>query len=433
VSVVVVGVHERDVPLGLLEQVSVADADLAKALRRLCDSPHLSEAVIVSTCMRTEVYAVVERFHDGVSDIEEFFESRAASNAPAGPDGGADPYAGTLSDHLYVAFDDMAAAHLFEVAAGIDSAVLGEGEVLRQVRHAAERARSEKVAGPVLGRMFRHALEAGKRARAETSIARGITSLSHAAVALATERLGGSLGGQHVLVVGAGEMGSGMSRALSRSAVPARLVVASRTRARALEIAGRLGGEAVDLATLRRAVAEADVLLTSTASPRVLFEAADVAQVMAARAGRPLLVVDAAVPRDVDPAVGAIEGVTLLDMDDIRGFAETQMAGRAGEVERVREIIGEELERFRAANAARTAVPVISALRAHAESLRLAELERHAAKLEALDPAAKDAVEAATRAIVSKLLHEPTVRLRDSAGTARGDRLSEALRALFDL
>jgi glutamyl-tRNA reductase len=173
--------------------------------------------------------------------------------------------------------------------------------------------------------------------------------------------------------------------------------------------------------------------LTSTASPRVLFEAADVAQVMAARAGRPLLVVDAAVPRDVDPAVGAIEGVTLLDMDDIRGFAETQMAGRAGEVERVREIIGEELERFRAANAARTAVPVISALRAHAESLRLAELERHAAKLEALDPAAKDAVEAATRAIVSKLLHEPTVRLRDSAGTARGDRLSEALRALFDL
>jgi glutamyl-tRNA reductase len=432
VPVVVVGLHERDVPLGLLEQVSVPDSDLAKALRRLCDSPHLSEAVILSTCMRTEVYAVVERFHDGVGDIEEFFESRAGSNPPAGPEAG-DTYARTLSEHLYVAYDDMAAAHLFEVAAGIDSAVLGEGEVLRQVRHAAERARSEKVAGPLLGRMFRHALEVGKRSRAETSIARGITSLSHAAVALATEQLGGSLGGQNVLVVGAGDMGSGMSRALTRSSAPARLVVASRTRARALEIAGRLGGEAVDLASLRRAVAEADVLLTSTASPRVLFEAADVARVMAARAGRPLLVVDAAVPRDVDPAVGSIEGVTLLDMDDIRGFAETQMAGRAAEVERVREIIAEELERFRAANAARSAVPVISALRAQAESLRVAELEHHAAKLDALDPAAREAVDAATRAIVSKLLHEPTVRLKDSAGTERGERLSEALRVLFDL
>jgi glutamyl-tRNA reductase len=432
VPVVVVGLHERDVPLGLLEQVSVSEADLAKALRRLCDSPHLSEAVIVSTCMRTEVYAVVERFHDGIGDIEEFFETRADANAPAGPET-AGTYSGSLSEHLYVAYDDLAAAHLFEVAAGIDSAVLGEGEVLRQVRHAAERARTEKVAGPVLGRMFRHALEVGKRARAETSIARGITSLSHAAVALATEQLGGSLGGRHVLVVGAGEMGSGMSRALSRAAAPARLVVASRTRARALEIAGRLGGEAVDLASLRRAVAEADVLLTSTASSRVLFEAADVARVMASRAGRPLLVVDAAVPRDVDPAVGAIEGVTLLDMEDIRGFAETQMAGRAAEVERVQGIIAEELERYRAANAARRAVPVISALRARAESLRLAEVERHAAKLEALDPAARDAVEAATRAVVSKLLHEPTVLLKDSAGTARGERLSEALRALFDL
>jgi glutamyl-tRNA reductase len=430
---VVVGLHERDVPLGLLERVTVPDSDLAKALHGLCDSPHLSEAVIVSTCMRTEVYAVVERFHDGVGDIEEFFENRAGSYIASGSEVGGDPYSGTLSEHLYVAFDDMAASHLFEVAAGIDSAVLGEGEVLRQVRHAAERARVEMVSGPVLGRMFRHALEVGKRARSETSIARGITSLSHAAVALATEQLGGSLGGQHVLVVGAGEMGSGMSRALSRSTAPARLVIASRTRASALEISGRLGGEAVDLASLRRAVAEADVLLTSTASPRVLFEAADVAHVMATRGGRPLLVVDAAVPRDVDPAVGAIEGVTLLDMEDIRGFAETQMAGRATEVARVREIVADELERFRAASAARSAVPVISALRSHAESLRRAELDRHASKLGALDPGTRAAVEAATRAIISKLLHEPTVRLRDSAGTARGERLAEALRALFDI
>lgn len=481
-SVVVVGVHERDVPLEVLERVTIPPGDLAKALRRLCDSPHLSEAVVVSTCLRTEVYAVVERFHDGVADIEAFFESRAGSggvlppardsaggaddagsgreDAMARPDsppggrvpggplvtaavlspghldrrGGPGPYgAGGVVDGLYCAIDDAAAEHLFEVAAGIDSAVLGEGEILRQVRQSLESARSGRAAGPVLERMFRHAVEVGKRARSETAIARGITSLSHAAVALAAETLGGSLAGRRVLVVGAGEMGAGMISAIERLPVPPSLVVASRTRARAEEAALRIGGETVDLDGVRRVLAEIDVLFTSTAAAGVIFDEADVAPAVAERGGRPLLVVDAAVPRDVDTAVGSLEGVTLLDMDNIRGWAERQMAGRAGEIERVRSIVGEELERYRAASAARYAAPVVSSLHELGEALRNEELERHRNRLGSLDDAQRAAVEALTKGIVAKLLHEPTVRLKDAAGTPRGERLAESLRALFDL
>jgi glutamyl-tRNA reductase len=441
VAVVVVGVHERDVPLDVLERVAVSDLDLGKALKSLCDSPHLAEAVVLSTCLRTEVYAVVERFHDGVADIEAFFESRAGlrwSAGVAGPDGSTVPpregtTPGAAAGGLYCLFDDAAAAHLFEVAAGLDSAVLGEGEVLRQVRHAHERARAEHTAGPVLGRLFRHAVEIGKRARSETDIARGVTSLSHAAVALAAEELGGSLEGRRVLVVGAGEMGSGMVTALERMSAPPELVVANRSRARAQEIARRLDGEVVDLDNVSRVLAGCDVLLTCTAAPSVLFEPADVAPLMGERPERPLLVVDAALPRDVDPAVGALEGVTLRDMDDLRAFAERQMAGRLAEVERVRAVLAREMERYRADSAARNAVPVISSLRTLGESVRNEELARHAGRLGTLDEEQRAAVEALTRGIVAKLLHEPTVRLKDAAGSPRGERLGEALRALFDL
>ncbi len=203
VPVVVVGLNERDAPLELLERLTVPDRELPKALARLGDSPHASEAVILSTCLRTEVYAVVDRFHDGVADIEAFFASLGASS----------DLSGELSERLVLAFDDAAAEHLFEVAAGIDSAVLGEGEILRQVRRAEEIARAERACGPVLGGLFRHAVLAGKRARAETAIARGVTSLAHVAVNLAARHCGG-LSGRQVVVLGAGEMGAGIVAAL---------------------------------------------------------------------------------------------------------------------------------------------------------------------------------------------------------------------------
>jgi glutamyl-tRNA reductase len=419
--VVVVGLNRRTVPLDMLERMTVSDAGLPKALRDLTDCAHVSEAVLLSTCMRTEVYAVVEPFHRGVSDIRGFL-ARLGSSPPE-----------DFADDLYSYFDEGAAAHLFEVAAGIDSPVLGEGEILGQVRHAWERAWEEAAAGPTLSHLFRHAVEVGKRARSETAIARGITSLSQAAVALVRERLGGSLDGYDVLMVGAGEVGEGIAAALAASVRARRVVVANRTRDRAVELAGRVSGEPVELGALSEALADADVVLTSTASPSILLEASDVAPVLARRRGRPLLIMDVAVPRDVDPGVGRLPGVTLLDMDDLRSFAESGLAGRRGEVAGVRALIAEELERYLDITAARGVAPLVAALRARAEDVRTNELDRYRSRLDGLDPRQRDAVEALTKGILGKLLHEPTVKLKEAARTPRAAQLGGALRSLFEL
>lgn len=418
-SVVVVGLNQRTVPLGVLERMRVDDAALPKALQRLTDRENLSEVVVVSTCARTEVYAVAERFHGAIGEVRDWL-AELGSTPPE-----------DFADHLYSYYEDSAVTHLFQVAAGLDSAVLGEGEVLAQVRRAWEGAREEGTAGPVLSGLFRHAVEVGKRARTETGIGRGITSVSQAAVALVGDRLGGSLEGRRALVLGAGEMGEGMAVALGAS--PAQVLVANRTRSRAAQLAERVGGTAVELEELVPALAEVDVLLASTGAPRFLLGADDLAAVMAARAGRPLLVVDVAVPRDVDPAVAGLPGVTLLDMDDLQAFAQAGMAERRREVGRVRAIIAEETERYLGVTAARGVAPVVAGLRDRAEALRRAELDRYRSRLAGLDTRERQAVEALTRQLVAKLLHEPTVRLKDAAGSPRGERLGEALRTLFDL
>jgi glutamyl-tRNA reductase len=447
-SVVVVGLHERDTPLELLEMVAVSEADMPKALAALRASPHLAEVVVLSTCLRTEVYAVVERFHDGLADIESFFEARsngaigvdhplatlsAAPGVPAVPVRGEPERASGGTTRLYCSIDDEAAAHLFAVAAGINSAVLGEGEVLRQVRQALDIARAENVAGPVLEGMFRHAVEVGKRARTETSIARGITSLSQAAVALAAGERDGTLARCHALVVGAGEMGAGVARSLERLPEPPAVTVASRSRSRADKVAGEVGSDAIDMAALGESLAGTDMLFTCTTAPGLVLTAADVELLMAGRPERPLTIVDLAVPRDVEPAASTVPGVSLLDMNDISTYAEQQIGARAAEIEAVRKIVAEELARYRSVSAARTAAPLVSALRARAEAVRRAEIERRGRLVGSLDEAGQAELEAMTKAIVAKLLHDPTAILKESAGTPRGERLAEALRALFDL
>jgi len=424
VAVVAVGINERDVSLDVFEQIAIAERDLPKALRLLCDSEHISEAVVLSTCLRTEVYAVVERFHDGLADIESFFGSLG------GDMGGGLP---ALAEVLSCWIDDAAVSHLFEVAAGIDSPVLGEGEVLRQVKSAAELARREQAADRVLVPLFRHAVEAGKRVRTETAIAQGTTSIAHAAVALAAGRLEGGLAGRSVLVIGAGEMGAGFSKALALAPGPARVVVANRSAERATALAAKSGAAAVGLAKLDEELGRADVVLTSTAAPDLVLDAARVGRTMQQRPGRSLLVVDVAVPRDVDPAVADIDGVSLLDVEDVRRFAEAQMSTRRAEIPAVRAMLDEELERYRASATARSAAPVVAALRNRAEAIRRAELDRQRARLDTLGPEAREMVELVTQRTVAKLLHEPTVRLKDAAGSPRGERLAEALRSLFDL
>jgi glutamyl-tRNA reductase len=417
VSVVVIGLNHKTVSLDLLERMTIGEARLPKALHDLISRANLSEAVVLSTCNRTEVYAVAERFHGAYQDIRNFL-CEIAFLPPE-----------EFSDHLYAHYDTDAVSHLFAVTAGLDSAVLGESEIQGQVKEAWELARAEGAAGPALNLLFRHAVEAGKRARTETGIGRNTTSVSQAAVAMAAENLG-SLAGRRVLVLGAGEMGEGMAVALAGAGVDEVLVV-NRTWAKAGEVARRVGGRAVRMSDLPAAMADVDVLLTSTGATSIMVEHTDLAPVMAARAARPLLIVDIAVPRDVDPAAADLPGVTLLDMDDLRSFADAGTRARRSEVGKVESVLGEELERYLGATSAREVAPMIVTLRDRAEEVRRAELDRYRNRLDGLDERQLEAVDALTRSLLAKLLHEPTLALKDAAGTPRGDRLVAALRELF--
>ena len=418
-SVVVVGLNHRTVPLPVLERMTVTSSRLPKALHDLRGRRHLAEAVLLSTCARTEIYVVADKFHGALQSVRDFLAEHSFS-APE-----------EFGDHLYDFYGEAAVQHLFRVASGIDSAVLGEGEILGQVGRAAETARAEGTCGSALSSLFRHAVLVGKRARSETAIARGVTSVSQAAVALA-ERTLGSLAGRSVLVLGAGDSGEGMAQALKENG-GASVRVANRTARKAAEVAYRVGGVPVAVGDLGQHLAEVDVLLTSTSSDEYVLTPDDLHAVMDEREGRPILVVDVAVPRDVDPGGGAIDGVTLLDMSDITTFARSGRDARAGEVLSVEAIVQEEVARYRAATASREVAPLVTSLHERAEAVRLAELDRFRTRLAGMDEKDRAAVEALTRGIVAKLLHEPTVGLKNAAGTAGGDRLSDAVRTLFDL
>ena len=418
-SVVVIGLNHRTMPLDLFERVTVDGARLPKALHDLSSREHLGEVVVLSTCNRTEVYALAERFHGAYSDVRRFF----ADLAYTAPD--------EFSDHFYVHYDNEAVEHLFKVAAGLDSTVLGEAEILGQVRRAWEFAGEEQASGPVLNLLFRHALETGKRARTETDIARGTASVSHAAVEMAAENLG-SLEGARVLILGAGEMAEGMITALQAAGV-VEVLVANRTWRKARTLADRVGGEAVRFADLPAALTSVDLLLTSTGSAVPVVEHDDFAPIMEARHGRPLLIVDIAVPRDVEPSVRSLPGVTLLDMDDLRRFAQVGLDRRSHEMTAVRQIIDEELARYLSASSARSAAPIVKSLHQWADLIRANELARFDARLDGLDQRQREAVEALAHGLVNKLLHRPTVTLKEHAGSATGDRLADAMRQLYDL
>ncbi len=417
-SVIVVGLNHRTAPVELRERVAVPSSRMVKALHDLSGREHLAEVVLLSTCNRTEIYARSTKFHSAVSDVLEFLSEQ----------GSAPPE--DFSEHLYTYYDDSAVSHLFGVAAGLDSMILGEGEILGQVRDAWQLAETEGASGQAMARVFRHAIVLGKRVRTETAIGRRALSISSAAVALA-ERTMFSLRGRSVLILGAGDVAEGLGRALVTAGV-GEVVVANRTHARAVALAERLGGRAVPLGDLQDVLTTVDVLLTAPDSTEVHVERADVEAVMERRNGVPLLIVDVAVPRDVDPGAASVPGVTLHDVDDLHQLTEAALDERRREVATVREIIGEELERFQTDRAARAVAPLITSLRDHAESVRQAELARFRSKLDALDPEARKTVDALTQGIVNKLLHEPTVQLKDAAGTARGELYSDALASLFN-
>jgi glutamyl-tRNA reductase len=409
--------------LPVLEATALSDADLHKFLSTLSHRRNLQETVVLSTCLRTEVYAVVDRFHDAVAEIYEVLSEHSGLSTDE------------LMEHAVIRFDDDVTAHLFSVASGLESAVTGESEVVGQVRRAFERAQGEGTCGPVLSALFRHALQTGKRVRTETGIGKGTTSFAYAAVTVARDEDGTGLRGRRVVVVGAGEMGLGVCRALADIDVadaPERVVVVNRSLKRAKDLArdasGALDVRSVSLDNVEAELADADVVLAAVAAESHVLQVDHFRGVR-----RDMLVIDLGVPRNVDPAVAHLEGVRLLDMDTLSESVARALGDREEESVAARSIVAEEVDRYRTASRQRGAAPIISALRARLESLRVAELERRRAQLADLDETEWEQVDAATRAALAKMLHEPTVLLRESAGTPRGERLVEALRILFDL
>ena len=417
-SLIVVGLNHRTAPVDLLERMTVPEDQLAKVLHDLSAREHLLEVVVLSTCNRTEVYARCTHFHPAVGDVSAFLSSYSGAELEE------------FADLLYTYYDEAAVAHLFSVAAGLDSMIVGEGEILGQVREAWQAAVREGTA-PQLAGLFRHAVESGKRVRTETGIGRHPVSIPSAAVTVATEHLG-SLEGARVLVVGAGHMGTGLASTL-RSRGIEEVVIANRTFARAEEAAARVEGRPIPLNEIADTLVDVDVVLSSTASSQVLIERATIEMVMACRSGRPLLIVDVALPRDVDPGVREVNDVTLLDLDDLKEYAQRSADRRRREIGKVREILAAQIDRYRADRAGREVAPLVTSLHDLGETVRQGELTRFRAKLEQLDPDQRTVIEALTQGIVNKLLHEPTVRVKDAAGTPRGEYYADALAALFDL
>ncbi len=420
-SVVVIGVDHQRAPLEVLEQVTISDEQMGKVLGELRGYGNLSELVVVSTCLRTEVYAVVERFHDAVDEITEVLAAH----------GEIDPEA--LRPLLTIFYDYDVATHLFSVAAGLQSSVPGESEVLGQVRRAFDRSLAEHTSGPVLAELFRAALHAGKRVRSETGIARGTTSFAHAAVELAERHIGG-FGGRHLVVVGTGDLGTGVLRAVASKEgpdAPSSVVVSNRTVGHAHDLLAQLEFDAavVHLDQLRDAVMRADVVVTAVDAERPVLDVAE----LGGRVGPPLLVVDLGVPRNVAPEVRAIPGITVLDVTDLQGVVDHAVAERRSEFDAAGAIVNEEVHRYRDVARARGAAPVVASLRQRFEALRAAEVERRRSDFGELDAAEWAKVDALTRSVLAKVLHEPTVVVKESAGTPKGERLVEALRALFDL
>ncbi len=416
-SILVIGVNHRSGPLSVLERVTIAPTDVPKAVDGLVRLDNVREVVVLSTCNRTEIYAVAERFHGAYADILDFL----CDLGDIAPD--------DLHPHLYSEHDDGAVAHLFEVAAGLDSAVIGESEILGQLRQAWQVAQREGGARSTLNLLFRHAVGVGKRARTETGIARGTASVSHAAVEMAVDHHG-SMAGRRVALVGAGSMGEGIAVALHGAGVDDVMVV-NRSPERGQALADRVNGRALGMDRLREALEASDVVLTSTGAGEPVVTA-DVVRELD-RAGRPLLFVDIAVPRDVAPEIAELPHVSVLDLEDLITWAERGRSERFAEVDRVAVIVAEEVERFGLEAAALQAAPLVSSLRRRAEELRAAELSRHATRIGQLDDDQREMIDAITRGLVAKLLHEPSVRLRTQAGTPQGERNAAAVADLFDL
>ncbi len=417
-SLLAVGMSHRSAPVTLLERVSIGRDEVAKALHELLDGEHVREVVVLSTCNRVEVYAEVDRFHGGVNDISALL-ARTSGLGPA-----------QLSELLYVHYEDAALAHLFSVAAGLDSMVLGESQVLGQLRAAYALAGQERAVGTVLHELCQQALRVGKRVHAETGIDRVGASLVGVALDAAALVLGQHLAGRRALVVGAGSMGALAGATLRRRGVTD-LVIANRTASTAQRLAGTLSGQAVQLSEIGAEMAAADIVLTSTGASGQVIGADQVRQAMRARPDRPLVVLDLALPRDVDPAAADVAGVTYVDLEHLRTLLSGSQTQQ--DVSAARTLVRAEVEAYLTSQRSTAVAPTVTALRSYAADLVDNELLRLSGRLPDLRPREREEVAQTVRRVVDKLLHAPTVRVKQAAAEPGGENYAAVLRELFGL
>ena len=418
-SLVVVGVNHNSAPVDLLEQLAISEEHLPKALHQLGTYEHVLEGAVLSTCNRVEVYAAVTKFHGGAQDLRNFL----AEFCHVAPE--------DFVDRIYTYHDDAALRHLFRVSAGIDSMVLGESEILGQVRRAFQAAADEGSAQRALTTAFRKALRVGKRARTETAIGRNPVSISSAAVELARRAFGGDLSGKKVAIVGAGKMGALAATALA-SAGASDVTVVNRSEERGDELAARFAATSRPLTELGDVLRTVDILISSTTAPHTVIETTDIQTALSKRTGAPLFIVDIAVPRDVEPNVRDLDGVVLSDIDDLREVVEAGIGSRRSEIGGVEKIIAEEVESYLAWQRSTEIAPTASALVAWAEAIRSGELARIQDELE-LPSDQRAALDAVTKKIVSKLLDPTIERAKELASSKQGYMYLSALRELFEL
>ncbi len=414
-SVLVVGVSHKSAPLQVLERVALDPEGVAKLARQVADQDHVTEATVVSTCNRTEVYAEVDRFHGSVESISRLLGDRAGSS----PD--------DLLAHLYVHYDDAAVSHLFHVAAGLDSMVVGESQILGQAREALRVGQELGTIGPTLNVLFQQALRVGKRSHAETDIDRVAPSLVTAALERAADHVG-PVAGKDVIVIGAGSMAA-LSVATAARAGAASVTVANRTPERAARLAEEYGVSVVPLGALAEQRTPVDMLISCTGAGGVLLFSEDVVRLQ--RPGHPLAVIDLALPHDVDPEVADLPEVQLVALQTLA--KELEHTPEAADVEGVRTIVAEELAAFLSARHRQSVTPTVVALRTMATDVVDAELDRLLARLPDLEDSVRGEVENALRRVVEKLIHQPTVRVKELANSPAAVSYAAALAELFAL
>jgi glutamyl-tRNA reductase len=412
-ALTLVGISYRGAPLDVRERLAYRTTEVAGALDELRDAAAARETVLLSTCNRTELYVVADET-DPVAAVWERWSRRLDGDA---------------SRYGYVRRDREAVTHLFRVASGLDSMILGEAQIHGQVRDAWESCRAHS--GPVLNRLFQTSLSVAGRVRNETSIARGAASVSSAAVQLARQ-IFGSLAGKRAMVLGAGEMAELALECLTDQGVRAS-IVANRTFERALELAARHNAVAMHYDECWSALADVDVLLCSTAAPRAVVFVEQVRPALAARGDRPLCILDIALPRDVDPRVGELDNVFLYNLDDLQAVVSSNIERRRAEVPSAEDLITSEAARYWDWVAGLAAVPVLTQMRSQMDTVRARELGEALRRLPNLSAADRAVVEELSRSLMNKFLHEPTVRLRAAAANGRGLGVVDAVRYLFGL